>query len=305
MGALVNVYKKTIIHRYDDNGTVKYFSASDFPNLQAKAVCFYSGQNKLKGYFYYYDNFNKESLTVFCHGLFGGHRSYMVEIETLCKAGYTVFAYDMTGCFESEGQSIIAVTQFLKDLDCAFNYLKDSNTLNKFKNIYAIGHSCGAFAVQNIACFHPYISKIISISGFVSISAFFDSSLKKLQKIAKPSLVNYEKKQNPLYASVNSSETINKSKAKYLIVHSKDDSTISFDSDIPILQKTVTNPNVEYIVCNNKKHNPNYTEDAVTYMNSILGSYNGQPDYYKTTDWNRMTAQDTTFWDKALAFLKS
>ena len=91
MGMITRYYKKFLIHRYDENGYIKYFSADDFEGLRQEAVSFLSGKNLLKGYFYHYDGCKKDELIIFCHGIGGGHRSYMAEIELLCRKGYPVF----------------------------------------------------------------------------------------------------------------------------------------------------------------------------------------------------------------------
>ena len=68
---------------------------------------------------------------------------------------------------------------------------------------------------------------------------------------------------------------------------------------------------------NGKKHNPNYAQDAVDYMNETFGNFARlvkekklrteaeKAAYYQETDWKRMTAQDPAFWDQVLRFLNN
>lgn len=108
---VMNVYKGMAYKRCDDDGTAFYFSADDFPNLKREPYSFTaSAGHKLQGYFYYYGGYNSGRLIVFDHGMGGGHRSYMKEIEMLCRRGYRVFAYDHTGCMESGGFSTLNIT---------------------------------------------------------------------------------------------------------------------------------------------------------------------------------------------------
>ena len=102
---IVDMYKGMMHSRCDDVETVSYFSAADFPGLNNEAYSFKSslGHN-LNGYIYSYEGSNTDRLIVFDHGMGGGHLAYMKEIEMLCRHGYTVLAYDHTGCMQSEGK---------------------------------------------------------------------------------------------------------------------------------------------------------------------------------------------------------
>ena len=101
-----SIYRKNFVHRYDDAGYLHYFSAKDFPGLRDEHCGFYSGKNRLSAHLYSREDSREEILVVFCHGIGGGHRSYLQEIHQLTLRGFPVFAYDNTGCFDSEGESI-------------------------------------------------------------------------------------------------------------------------------------------------------------------------------------------------------
>ena len=94
MGLVSAIYKKAFVKRYDDDGIIHYFSHRDFEGLNAKPVSFRTPQNLLiRGYLYSYAPVSRPAeLVVFCHGMGGGHRSYMREIEVICKRGYEVLA---------------------------------------------------------------------------------------------------------------------------------------------------------------------------------------------------------------------
>jgi hypothetical protein len=120
------MYKGMMFARCDDTETVFYFAPKDFPGLQAEPHSFVgSAGHTLQGYFYQYDNAVPGRLIVFDHGFGGGHRAYMTEIEMLCRHGYRVFAYDHTGCMESEGENTKGFSQSLNDLDCCIKALKN------------------------------------------------------------------------------------------------------------------------------------------------------------------------------------
>ncbi len=319
MSVAINLFKKLFIHRYDDGGYIKYFCADDFEGLKKDSFSFMSGDNLLKGNFYYYDGYREDELIIFCHGIGGGHLSYMTEIELLCKNGYKVLAYDNTGCFESEGESIICITQALADLDNAIKTMKNDGTYKKFNHVYVIGHSWGGYAAGNIANFHNDIEKAVVISSFPSVSILLEELqggvfgfLKKpiVQKIAC-----YEKEHFPQFFASSSIDAINNKKAKYLIAHSKDDNMIAFKYGLQYVKEHCKNEDVKYLIYQDRKHNPNYKADAVAYMNEVMGKFNievrlgkyktleAKKAYFEKADFIRMTRQDEDFWSQVLEFL--
>ena len=65
-----------------------------------------------------------------------------------------------------------------------------------------------------------------------------------------------------------------------------------------------------------KEHNPNYTKEAVKYLNEYvslkqklfkkkkLQTNEEKEKFISSFDWNKMTEQDEKVWDEILAFLK-
>ena len=90
---VIERYKAMAFSRCDDDGTAFYFSSDDFPGLNKKAYSFKSSMgHNLQGYFYSYEKTVEGRIVVFDHGMGGGHRSYMREIEKLCRHGFLVFS---------------------------------------------------------------------------------------------------------------------------------------------------------------------------------------------------------------------
>ena len=166
---IVGTFRNNFLRRCDDAGTAYYFSAADFPGLEAEPFSFPSCKgHTLKGSFYHYANPIPGRIVVFDHGFGGGHRSYMKEIELLCRHGYLVFSYDHTGCMESGGEDIGGFTQSLVDLNDCLNALKASDRCRGL-DFSVMGHSWGGFSTLNICALHPDISHIVVLSGFVSV----------------------------------------------------------------------------------------------------------------------------------------
>ncbi len=304
-----NFYNKFIFKRCDDEGLAYYFSAKDFEGLHAEPFSFKGNNGQtLKGNFYYYDNPCDSRIIVFDHGMGGGHLSYMKEIEMLARRGYKVFSYDHTGCMESEGESTVGFSQSLSDLDCCLKALK-ADAKYKDKTFAVMGHSWGGFSTLNIASFHPDISHIVVLSGFVCVDTIASrfGSLKKY-------ITAIEKEANPVYASCNAVDSLNNTAAKALLIYSNNDKMVNKEMNFDYLASSLgKRENTSFVLEKNKDHNPNYTSDAVKYLAEYLGALNAQKKKLKTTaqkkafikgfDWDRMTKQDEAVWQKVFDHL--
>ncbi len=317
MGPIERAYKKMLLHRCDGDSWIKYFSAGDFPGLEASPAAFDSYGNTLRGYFYAYPGCREDTLLVFCHGIGGGHRSYMTEIAALCGAGYRVFAYDDTGCFESEGEDLRSLGFSLADLDSALSYLKREGIFDKYKNVCVLGHSRGGFAAGCIPLYHDDIRKVVVISGFLSVESFLSSQIAGMKLPFKGALLNAllstEAKADPAHRGASIPEAMAKGACRYLVAHSEDDPVVPYEQNAALLQKRF--PDAEYLIASDRKHNPNYTKDAAGYLNDVFGEFarlvkqkklrtvQDKEAFFADTDWRRMTAQDPAFWEKVSAFL--
>lgn len=311
---IVNAFKGMMYTRCDDTETVFYFSASDFPGLHAEPYPFKSSEgNTLKGYTYHYDNPIPGRLIVFDHGFGGGHRAYMKEIEKLCKHGYTVFAYDHTGCMESEGATPGGMAHSLCDLNDCIKAIKADNRFEGM-SISVMGHSWGAFSTLNISALHPEITHIVAMCGFVSVEDMVNATFSGLLKGYRKAIMAPETESNPAFVKYNAVETLSHSKTKALLIYSEDDpmcKKVHYD----ILEKGLKDKeNVTLMLCNNKGHNPNYTEDAV----KILGEFGkaraklarnkkataeDKAAFVASYDWDAMTVQDEAVWQKIFEHL--
>lgn len=314
---IIKMYKGMAYSRCDDNGTAYYFSSDDFKGLNKESYPFYSKKgNKLQGYLYYYDGYIKDRIVVFDHGFGGGHRSYMKEIELLCKEGYLVFAYDHTGCMESGGENTNGMATSLVDLNDCITMIKNNERF-KGLDISVIGHSWGGFSTMNITSLHPEISKVVVISGFISVPLLVDSFFKGLLKGYRKHILEIENQSNPDFMKYNGIKTLSETKAKVLLVYSDNDHLCKKEETYDKLYAALNNKeNIEFMLVNNKGHNPNYTEDAVKYLNEYvsiktklmkkkkLKTKEQQEKFVSSYDWDRMTKQDELVWNKIFSHLK-
>ncbi len=308
-----DAYKAQLFSRYDDMGIVNYFSFKDFDGLQAQPYAFSSSHgHTLQGYFYSYANCSRDRLIIFEHGLGGGHRSYMKEIERLCSKGFRVFAYDHTGCMESGGENSGGFSQSLCDLDDCLKNLKANPDINT-DNISIMGHSWGGFSTLNISAIHSDIKKIVVLCGPVSIKRMTEQNFHGIWRGYQKHILKLEHDSNPNHADYDGIETLQNSKTKALLIYSDNDTLIQRKFHYDELYSSLHgNSNVEFLLTQNKGHNPNYTADAVQYLGTLASALKKnipktdeeKQRFRNSFDWHRMTAQDSDIWERIFEFLK-
>ena len=304
---IVNMYKGMMHTRCDDTETVFYFSPSDFPQLRVESHPFKSSEGHiLQGYVYYYDNPIQNRLVVFDHGLGGGHRAYMKEIEKLCKHGFLVFAYDHTGCMESGGETPGGLAHSLCDLNDCITMLKADK---RFENcdISVMGHSWGAFSTLNISALHPEISHIVAMCGFVSVEEMIKTFFPGILKVYRKAILELERKSNPDFVNFNAIETLSNSKTKALLIYSDNDQMCRRVHHDMLKEALGDKENVKIMLCQGKGHNPNYTEEAVKlvgefgkarakFANKKNVTKEEKTKFVSSFDFNAMTVQDENVW---------
>lgn len=315
---IINVYKSRLFKRYDDTNTAFYFSPDDFPSLIATPYSFRSRKGyTLKGYFYSYANSDPTRVIVFDHGMGAGHRAYMKEIELIASKGYRIFSYDHTGCFESEGEHTGGLSQSCADLDDCLNALKNEADL-KDVSFSVIGHSWGAYSTINVSAFHPDLTHVIGIAGPISVMQMLRSNFPGIMKGYTDVLYETEKSSNPKTAPLDARESLKNTSARILLIYSDNDPIVKKKYHYDQLCKALAGyQNVRFVLEKNKSHNPNYTEDAVKYLNEytldltrklkkgLLCTEKAKKDFIASYDWNRMTAQDENVWNKIFLTLNS
>lgn len=312
------IYRRKLYARADDMGTAYYFSPEDFPGLRSMPYTFKANAgHDLQGYFYRYDNAIPGRIVVFDHGMGGGHRSYMREIERLARAGYLVFAYDHTGCMESGGENTNGFAQSLNDLDACLKALKQAPGVQG-RTIAVMGHSWGAFSTMNIAALHPDVTHVIAMSGFVSVKDMVNQNFSGILKGFRRDLYAIERQANPDYVGYHAAKTLAATAAKVLLIYSADDKLVNKALHYDVLKDALRAcPNVKFLLTEGKGHNPNYTADAAAYLAEYmaaltqklkrleLGSAEERKAFVDSYDWKRMTEQDDTVWQVILETLES
>lgn len=311
---VLRMYRGMAYTRCDDVGLAYYFSADDFPGLEKESYAFRSSRgHHLQGYLYRYGMVLPGRLIVFDHGFGGGHRSYMKEIEMLCRHGYLVFAYDHTGCMESGGENPNGMAQSLCDLDDCITVIKQDSRFTGM-DISVMGHSWGGFSTLNITARHPEISHVVVLSGFVSVEMLIHSYFGGIMQGYRKAVMALETQANPEYVRYNAVDSLQKTAAKVVLIYSDNDKMCHKAVHYDTLQAGLRDKaNIEMVLVQNKGHNPNYTEDAVKYLGEYVAaktkfmkkkpSAEQKAVFVKSWDWHRMTAQDDRIWEKIFACL--
>jgi pimeloyl-ACP methyl ester carboxylesterase len=237
----------------------------------------------------------------------------MKEIEMLCRHGYRVFAYDHTGCMESGGADPNGMAQSLCDLnDCIRTIKADSRFAGL--DISVMGHSWGGFSTLNIAAYHPDISHIVVLSGFVSVELLVGSFFGGLLKGYRKAVMALETESNPKFVGFNAIESLSNSATKALLIYSADDQLCRREHYDMLKDGLAGKENIRFMLVEGKGHNPNYTQDAVNLLGQFTKARAKLAKNQKATaadkarfvgsfDWNAMTAQDKAVWAEIFSHL--
>ena len=293
--------------RWEPDGIVKYYEQNEFAGFEAAEFVVNIKDEYLRGYCYYYANLDYKGVIVFAHGMWGSHKAYLQEIEALAKAGYRVYAYDNYGTELSDGKNILGLGSSVRCLDVVLKYLKQ---IYKADEIAVMGHSWGGFAAASIAKYHPDLKMVISMSGFVSIRRVLKSILPKKLYFLIPYFILIDFFKCGKYSLANTKKILSKTQIKTLIIHSLDDNLVKFKYNAGFLQKKITNPNINYLIVDGKKHNPDYSSKAIEYTTQVLNKLHSltkeeAQEFRKDINYHLMGELDNVIMEKILAFLNN
>ena len=309
MGLITNIYKKNFLIRYDKDEAIPYFDHTDFPGLVCEPGTFNNTDNVQISYFiYYYPDYKKDKLIIFCPGMGPGHTAYLAEIETLCKAGYRVLTIDYTGCGSSGGEKMDSINAPTRDVIELLDLIKPAEEL------MLVGHSLGGYTALNVINIREDIKKAVVISGFISISDEMIGFVKF--RLLANRIKRYEKKLSPKFGNIDNVKYIAKTTDKLLWIHSTDDPMVNYKYNAGKVEKA-GNPNVNLITVNNKRHNPQYSYEALRTMNAWIGGYNKlvsekqlntleeRKSYFADKPIAQMTEQDPDIFNKIIRFIEA
>ncbi len=230
---------------YKDNFGCRYetylptaSNIEDFDGLMREKYTFSSNEGQmLTGYRYYKENTDVKAALVLAHGFGGGgHNSYMNVANYFAGSGYEVFAYDVTGNDESEGECVNGLPQGLIDLDYALRFVKENENFAGLP-IVLWGHSWGAYSVGSVLRLHPDVKAAVMVSGFDRSIDMIEAEGKRLAgdmvNMVLPDMEKLEEQKFGEYAKIGCSDGLSATGAGVMLIHSADDEmidkAISFD----------------------------------------------------------------------------
>lgn len=251
--------------RQNNNPLLKYFTANDFPNLEADPVSFKTAKKlTLKGFFYYYDRSEKHiGLVVVPHGIGAGHHAYMHFIEAICAQGYMVFSYDNTGCELSEGKGIKGIPQSVIDLKYALAYV--SKTVYKDYLISVVGHSWGGYAALRSGFFSLPIHRIIAIAPLNNPVTLL-TSISPVMKIFAPVIWLYHLIHFGPLGVQTSAYVLAKTKVKTLVIQGEKDEMVPIGKHYQQIVVSSKHNHQVTLSLNQHRHNPYLSFEAENYV---------------------------------------
>ena len=181
----------------------------------------------LRGHVYGADN--DRGLIVFRHGIFSKHEDYLPFITSMVDKGWRVLAYDAIGCGDSDGDSVIGMSQSPIDVVAAIDFAREEG-LAEGMPIVLWGHSWGGYGVAAALAQRPDVDACVTMSGF-------DTPIKVLTSSAMSAYGLIGAVQAPFLwlntvidfgdvANVSASEAVLASGVPTLVVHGSDDATV-------------------------------------------------------------------------------
>lgn len=293
-------FNKRFINPISNTYSKEYF------NLDYKKIEINYKNKYIRGELYSYQGYDNDKLIIFCHGMNSSKESYIQEMAYLAKNGFLVLGFDNFGTQDSDG-ILGGLSNNLKALDLVIKYVKNDSEL-KNKDIYVIGHSWGGAAALNIIKFHKDIKKIVALAPVVSFYKLLKEMEPKRSAIVSLMILLIEKLKYGKYADLNTIKALNNYQGEIMVVQSKDDYQVRFESSLGLLKNKLKR-NANYLEVDNKGHNPDYTENAVKLVKefvSNISKYNGKEleEYMANQDYFSMGELDNDVMDKLVAFLK-
>jgi alpha-beta hydrolase superfamily lysophospholipase len=289
--------------RFERDPLVKCY---DDEKLDRKPIQFECSNNVLRGFIYSYPNMNYKGLIVFSHGMFSSHLSYMQEIIYFANQGYKVIGFDYLATSLSDGKALKGFGSSLKCLDYAIRYVKSNQELSKYKLI-VVGHSWGGFAASNILKYHNDIDKVVALAPFASIFNLLKGFLPKGLYWVIPFMVVIDFINCGSYSLANNIKTL-KDKTNVLILHSKDDYMVKYEHNtLKLINKNNT---IKSIILENKRHNPNYSDEAIKLLTEYslkASKLKGEElvELKKSTDFLKLGELDNEIMYKIMEFVEN
>lgn len=275
----------------------------DFEGLQCEEYTFTSNKGQeLAGYLYSVGE-DQKGIVIIAHGFGGGHNSYMDAANYFAQNGYFIFAYDATGCENSQGEGVGGVPQGVIDLDYAISFVEANEDIPELP-IVLFGHSWGAYSVSAVLTYHPEVKGVIACAGFNRSSDMFESGGKSqagaILYAMTPFIRAHEQAKYGEYASNTAMDGFAKAEnTSVMIVHSADDGVIGIEYGYDkYYEKYKDDSRFTFVRFDDKGHNNMLKDPNNTYVDELNADF---AEWLKTLDYdyNSKDNRDQFIQDKA------
>lgn len=297
--------------RSDNDLHLRYFTANDFPTLEAEPFSFISGKHTLRGFIYTKKGQKSHKLLLFLMGIGAGHHAYMHVIKDLVYHGYRVIAFDYTGAQLSDGKYIKGLPQPLLDVQAAFDFISRHEDLKDLP-LDVLGHSWGGYVAGIAPILTNKIRKVVSISGFNSVPTVL-SSVRPYMKVLAPFIDLHNIMKFGKVALLDIVSVIKHTRTPTLFMAGDKDPFVKTESNFDKYRRVAHDkPYIEFYLETEKNHNPYLTKEAEDYFIKILKEKrhfdkNPQADeskyFYDTIDYELITKNDRNFFKVIYEFL--
>lgn len=256
--AVTKIVYDRIFVRYDCGVTAYPTELSGMLSTR-REMRFPSGDHMLAGYLYASTAKNPhDTLVVVAPGFKACADSYLWQIKSLLDYGWSVFAFNATGCCTSAGDSAVGFPQEIRDVEATLQYVEKNDRFG-YHTIALLGHSLGGYAVCCSLDSEHDVAAVISISGINSaMEGVIGPSVEHVGPLAYGNygfLWTYQAMLfGPQTLNLDAAKEISESDVPVLIVHGENDSQVPLDRYSIISHKEeITSKNVEYMVCSDPK----------------------------------------------------
>ena len=317
-----DIFQRTVPAEQGLTGHLRYWDVED--QYDREAVSFLSGENRLYGHLY--GAGNPDGLVVIAHGLGGGEESYLAQALYFVDQGYQVLCYSNTGCWDSEGKNCIGLNQSVLDLDAALDWVESESRFDGVP-VFLFGHSWGGYAVAAIFHYgHEEIAASASVAGFdramPMIMEWGEGMAGPLIYLEYPFIWLNQKFTYGSTLNVTAVDAINSTDTPVLVLHGDNDTTVGYNTVSIISQKNrITNPNVEYFVCDQPMQNDHnklfQSVESIQYVDrqnerysALYDAYDGeipesvQREFYAAVDKRLVDEPDQAFMERVVGFYR-
>ena len=226
-----------------------------YPGLKEIPRYFMSKNNKLYGAFFEHEGHGPfKGVVIVSHGIGCSHKNYIQVIDYFTRKDYLVFAFDMSGCCQSEGgpKQMEGLQRAIIDLKSAIMFVSEQEE-SKDLDLFVFGHSWSGYAaacVLNEDDVCPKIKALATLAGFNTFwGPMKDQGARRCGKIiaiAKPFAYLASRMTFGKYAAYSGIDGINNYKGPVYVAHSLDDSTVKYIYSIERHRDECTNPKAEF-----------------------------------------------------------